>query len=101
MAKRGRKAQLRHVKTYLNPESEVEAGISDFIDSSVRMRSSAAARAMLTIAWEKMQDFDRAEFERHFSASHNYATFERLRSKHQASTEADSLLSNPPTPKLK
>ncbi|WJS87245.1 hypothetical protein [Paracoccus sp. TOH] len=101
MAKRGRKAQLRHVKTYLNPESEVEAGISEFVDSAVRMRSSAAVRAMLTIAWERMQDFDRAEFDRHFSSSHNYSTFERVRSKHHASIEADSLLSNPPTPKIK
>lgn len=101
MAKRGRKAQLRHVKTYLNPESEVEAAISDFVDSSVRMRSSAAVRVMLTIAWDRMQDFDRAEFDRHFSSSHNHSTFERIRLKHQASIEADSLLSNPPTPKIK
>ncbi|WP_273794840.1 hypothetical protein [Brucella intermedia] len=101
MAKRGRKAQLRNVKTYLNPESEVEAAIGDFVDGAVRMRSSAAVRVMLTIAWERMQDFDRAEFDRHFLASHNYTTFERIRSKHFASFTADSLLSNPPTPKIK
>ena len=99
--KRGRKAALRHLKTYLNPEIEVEAAISNFVDGAVRMRSSAAVRLMLTIAWEQMQGFNRAEFERHFSATHNFATFERLRSKQKASNEADSLLSNPPTPKIK
>lgn len=101
MAKRGRKVQLRQVKAYLNPESEVEAHISEFIDTSVRMRSSAAIRSMLMIAWDRMAEFDRPEFEQHFKNSHNFTTFERVRSKHHASTGTDSLLSNPPTPKLK
>lgn len=101
MAKRGRKVQLRQVRTYLNPESEVEKAISEFVAGAVRMRTSVALRVMLTIAWEKMQDFDRAEFDRHFAASHRFSTFERIRSKQDASNEADSLLSNPPTPKLK
>lgn len=101
MLKRGRRAKLRQAKTYLNPQSETDAAIADFIEGAVLMRSSAAMRVMLTLAWERMQDFDRAEFERHFGASHNYTSFDRLRSKHHASIEADSLLSHPPTPKIK
>jgi len=101
MVKRGRKSELRQSRTYLNPESEIEAAISEFIDKSVRMRGSHSMRAMLVIAWEQMQGFDRAEFDRHFKGSHNFSVFERIRLKQEASTGADSLLSNPPTPKLK
>lgn len=101
MARRGRKAELRQTKTYLNPESEVEAAIIEFIGGSVRMRNSLTIRAMLAIAWEQMQHFGRDDFDRHFYASHNFTSFERIRSKHDASTGTDSLLSNPPTPKLK
>lgn len=101
MVKRGRKVQLRQAKAYLNPESENEAAISEFIETAVRMRSSAAMRAMLLIAWDRMCTFDRAEFDRHFSQSHNFSTFERIRSKRHASTGTDSLVSNPPTPKIK
>lgn len=101
MSKRGRKSELRQLRTYLHPESEIDTAISDFIDKSVRMRGSHAMRAMLVIAWQQMQGFDRAEFDRHFKGSHNFSVFEKIRSKQEASTGADSLLSNPPTPKLK
>lgn len=101
MKKPAPKAALRQSRTYLNPESEVEAEISDFIDKSVRMRASHVMRSMLLIAWEQMAGFDRAEFDRHFKGAHNYSTFERLRSKHRASKGASSLLTDPPTPKIK
>ncbi|WP_299592547.1 hypothetical protein [uncultured Tateyamaria sp.] len=101
MAKRGRKTELRQLRTYLNSESETEAQISEFIEKSVRMRASHTMRLMLAIAWEQMQGFDRAEFERHFQGCHNFSAFDRMRSKQQASDGSDSLTINPPTPKIK
>jgi hypothetical protein len=102
VTRRSRKTALKQVRTYLNPESETEAAISEFIDKSVSMRGSYTMRAMLLIAWEQMAGLDRAEFDRVFKGSHNFTVFERIRSKQQqASKGADSLASNPPTPKLK
>jgi hypothetical protein len=99
--KRKNEPALLQVKTYLNPQSVTEAEISEFIGTAMRMRGSTALRAMLSIAWKQMQQFDREEFEQHFKGSHNFTAFERLRAKHTASIEADSLLIHPPTPKLK
>lgn len=99
--KRNDEPELVQVKTYLNPQSTTEAEISEFVGSAMRMRGSTAVRAMLSIAWTQMQQFDREEFEQHFKGSHNFTAFGRLRAKHKASIEADSLLIHPPTPKLK
>ena len=101
MRKNKSEPALLQIKTYLNPQSLTEAEISDFIGAAMRQRGSAAVRAMLSIAWTQMQQFHREEFEQHFKGSHNFTAFERLRAKHKASLEADSLLIHPPTPKLK
>lgn len=98
MGKRGRKTQLRQVRAYLNPEQPEEAAICEFVEKAVRMRSGAAVRAMLRLAWAQMQTFERGQFEAHFP-DHRFQTFERIR--RSASPEADSPVSIPPSPKIK
>lgn len=54
-----------------------EAEISEFIGTAMRM-GSTALRAMLSIAWGQIQQFNREEFEQHFKGSHA-VTFNKRR----------------------